>query len=84
MNLVTNTGFIIKNVIWYTDMEAHCIGIVSGETAEGVEKSYIGVGYGLDEDSDALHIAQTGAKFYPIIHQPCTSKTSTSGELTPR
>jgi len=64
MNLTTSTGFNITNVQWYTTMDGYTIGIVSG-TNGFEEKSYIGVGIGSDEDADAVHIAETGAKYYP-------------------
>jgi hypothetical protein len=64
MNLTTETGFTITDVLWYTPITGECIGIVTGKSAEGELKRYIGVGFGVDEDSDALDIARHGAKFY--------------------
>ena len=46
-------------------MTGGCIGIIWGHTKEGnVHKGYIGLASGQDEESDILHIARFGAKFY--------------------
>ena len=55
----------ILNVIWFTEMgSTKTIGIVLGETDHGEKKAYIGTGAGLDEYTDAKHIAQTGGKLH--------------------
>lgn len=53
---------MIRDVLWYTG-GAGSVGIVLVATLKG-HKAYIGVSGGrYDADSDALHIAQWGAKF---------------------
>ena len=38
------------------------VGVVAVKTFEGGWKAYIGVGKGLDEDYDIMHVANHGAK----------------------
>jgi hypothetical protein len=80
MNLKTSTGFTIEDVVWFTDMEGHCIGLVKGQSETGETKYYIGVGSGSNERLDTLLIAETGARFSPKIilgweKQPVVTET---------
>jgi len=59
----------IIDAMWFTQMASTgTIGLVVVEDEiTGERKSYIGSASGLDATTDAEHIAQTGAKFYPSI-----------------
>ena len=52
-------------VMWY-NTQGNTIGLVKAENNEGETRYLIGVGHGNDEDTDAQHIADWGAKFDPI------------------
>lgn len=54
----------IINAIWFSALDGKCIGIVYGkDEITGEEKSYIGIGFGVDEEEDKKYIAENGAKF---------------------
>jgi hypothetical protein len=53
----------VLDSIWFTPIGGSLIGIVKAEVEyEGI-KYYIGHASGLDEDADALNIAERGARF---------------------
>lgn len=54
----------IIGTVWFTNMDGHCIGIVTIENDIGERKAYIGLGEGRDEEVDAQHIAENGAPVY--------------------
>lgn len=58
----------ILGSIWWARSEDNCIGIVAIEShaPTGAWKVYIGLGLGLDKDSDLQHIARTGM---PLLHK---------------
>lgn len=56
------------DVIWFTTMDGHLIGIVikhleNPSDLTNVNRAYIGIGKGEDEQDDIKHIQETGAKF---------------------
>ena len=53
----------VLDSIWFTPMGGPLIGIVKADVEyEGI-KYYIGTASGLDEEADALEIAERGARF---------------------
>ncbi len=65
MSLTTSTGFIITNTHWFTPMVGPQIGIITGKSANGEVKRYIGsVMWGWSSWADAIFIAEHGAHFY--------------------
>ena len=79
-NLQTSTGFKIKVTVWYNYRDV-CIGIVSGVSENGEEKSYIGIAPDTEENDDAIWIAENGARFYgdgkPKINQESLEQPKT-------
>ncbi len=68
LNILLEDGSIIIESIWFTNMTTGtgCIGIVT--VNNGMEtKSYIGLGYGKDEEEDAIRIAKFGSRFIKEI-----------------
>ena len=53
----------ILDSVWFTPMGGACIGIVMVETQYDGPVFYIGVGAGVNQQTDARHIASTGARF---------------------
>ena len=55
----------IVDVKWFTS-GPDCIGIVLAQVdyKDGYYKAYIGCGKGLDENQDAMHIMNYGARFH--------------------
>jgi len=59
----TESGFEIDQVLWFTHL-GNSIGIVLGKNEVGEKKAYIGEVSGLNEEEDALSIANWGAKLH--------------------
>lgn len=58
----------IVNKWWFSTGYGQTIGIVKcHDDITNQDKFYIGRGYGIDEDMDAEHIKDHGAKFLPDI-----------------
>ena len=57
---------MIKNVIWFTNMKG-TIGIALTENEVGEKKAYISAVSGLDQELDAVHVAQNGSKLLPSM-----------------
>ena len=53
----------VLDSIWFTQMGGSLIGIAKVQTEYDGVKYYIGTGSGMDQETDAMHIAETGAKF---------------------
>ena len=57
----------ILEMLWFTQAGTpSTLGIIVGEDEiTGEAKAYLGTAQGYDEEADAKHILETGAKFYP-------------------
>jgi len=53
----------VLDAMWFSPLNGACIGIVAVETEFDGLCFYIGMGAGVDEATDAQHIARTGARF---------------------